>query len=628
VKRMRVWSALAATLPLLAFGPVSPRTASNHWALIVGVTDYVNFTDVDGGDLPGAEHDATAMRDVLVARWGFPTENVHLLLNRDATRAAIEQQINGWLKSSVQAGDQVLVYFAGHGSQTWDENGDEDDGLDETIAPSDVLPDSPRNDITDDVLGEWLRALPSTSVVYIHDNCNAGTGTRSATPFSRARKLARDPNALSGPRPSRRAVGDAEDQSGFDIASRDVLELAAAQPDQAAVDAYFPGAEGTEAFHGGAFTTYLVQQLWRAPASATYDQVFRSVRESLKQNRFQQDPHISEGVALRGAALFAAAGASGSTGGALVPVVRVTGATAELGAGQALGITPGSVLETDAGATLIVDAVTRDRATVRVTKGTVAAGATARLVGYRHVTAPLRVNIAGVDSETAAAVKRALGASSRVTVVEDEKAYADLFLRRRGIEARIYGLDGFPRKAFAAGAAEAAQIASALNGEAAAKRLAEMDNLGQTFGVRLWLDDDKTGFGLGETIRINASSERTGYLTVIDLGTDDKVTVLFPNAFHKDNRIQANAAFAFPTDAMGFDIQAQEPAGRGMVRAFVTPAPLDLPTQAEGFVTGDLPLADRIAAAVRSAAGTVPGAADAIRLDSWGTASLVYDITR
>ena len=393
------------------------------------------------------------------------------------------------------------------------------------------------------------------------------------------------------------------------------------------MDAYFPGTEGTEPFHGGAFTTYLVQQLWRAPASATYEDVFVSVRESLKLNRFQQNPQISTGVPMRTEALFASAGAP-AAGTAFLPVVRVSGATAELGAGQAVGVTPGSVLESDGGATLVVEAVTRDRATVRVVKGSVAVGAKARLVGYRHLPSPLRVNVAGVDTETAAAVKRALGSSPRVNVIEQEQGYADLFLRRRGTEVRLYGLDGFPRKAFQPGAAEAAAIARALMGEAAAKRLAEMENLGQTFGVRAWLDDHKTGFGLGETIRIHASSERAGYLTVIDLGTDDKVTVLFPNAFHRDNRIQANAAFTFPSEEMGFEIEAQEPAGRGMVRAFITPAPLDLPTDDQGFVSGDIPLADRIAESLRTAAGTVPGAGAAMRLDSWGTASLVYDITR
>lgn len=618
------WSAIAAAIPLLGFGPVSPRPASNHWAVIVGVSDYVNFEGVRGGDLPGAEHDATAMRDVLIARWGFPAENIHVLLNRDATRAAIEQELTGWLKSNVGQGDQVVVYFAGHGSQVWDENGDEDDGLDETIAPADVLPDSPKNDITDDVLGEWLRALPSTNVVYIHDNCNAGTGTRDANPFSEARKLPRDPNQLVGPRPARRAVGDVEDKSGFDIASREVLELAASQPDQAAVDAYFPGAEGAEPFHGGAFTTYLVQQLWRAPANATYEQVFRSVKESLKLNRFQQNPQLSENVATKRDALFGAA----ASGAAFVPVLGVTGTTAELGAGQALGITPGSQLTTESDAMLTVTAVTRDRATAKVTKGSVAAGAKATLTALRQLSAPLRVNVAGVDSETAAAVKRALSGTSRVTLVEQADGYADLFLRRRGTEVRVYGLDGFPRKSFQSGVADAPKIASALTGEAAAKRLADMENLGQEFGIRLWLDDDKAGFGLGETIRIHASTERGGYLTVVDLGTDDKVTVLFPNAYHKDNRIAPNTAFTFPTEDMGFEIQAQEPAGRGMVRAFVTSVPLDLPTEEQGFVTGDVPLADRIAAALAKAAGPAPGAPEAVNLLTWGTASLVYDITR
>jgi hypothetical protein len=240
----------------------------------------------------------------------------------------------------------------------------------------------------------------------------------------------------------------------------------------------------------------------------------------------------------------------------------------------------------------------------------------------------LRVNVAGVDTETAAAVRTALAGNSRVTLVEQENGYADLFLRRRGTEVRIYGLDGNPRKDFQSGAAAATAIAGALNGEAAAKRLAEMENLGQTFGVRVSLEGNRSGVGLGELIRLQASSERAGYLTVVDLGTDDKVTVLFPNAHHRDNRIEANATFTFPTDAMGFDIEAQEPAGRGMVRAFVTAEPLDLPTSADGFVTGDVLLADRIAEAVKSTAGPVAGAADAIRLDNWGTASLVYDITR
>ena len=46
--------------------------APNHWALIVGISDYQNFGDEIGGDLPGAVNDANAFRDVAVARLGVP----------------------------------------------------------------------------------------------------------------------------------------------------------------------------------------------------------------------------------------------------------------------------------------------------------------------------------------------------------------------------------------------------------------------------------------------------------------------------------------------------------------------------------------------------------------------------
>lgn len=612
---------------LLALGPAE-RVAPSHFAVLVGISDYIHFDDVEGGDLPGAEHDARAMRDVLVSRWGFPEENVRMLLNGAATRAAIEESLTSWLPARVRQGDHVTVFFAGHGSQVWDLDGDEDDGLDETIAPADALPDSPDNDIVDEELGAWLRALPTRNVLYIHDNCNAGTGTRDVTPFSRSRRLARDPAVM--PRPdglARRALPGQEDESGYDLDGGDVLELAAAQPFEAAVDAYFEGMEGAEPFHGGAFTTFLVRQLWRAPADASWDDVFGDVKDALRRNRFQQDPMISEGVPLRSRPLFALEGAAAGARGAMtVPLVEVSGGTASLAGGQALGLSVGSVLETSAGARLVVEGVARDRATARVSSGTATAGDRATLTGYRYPGSTLRVGVAGVDGETAAALARSLSGVDGITLVEGEDAYADVFLRRRGSEVRLVGLDGFTRRTFLAGGDDAPAMADALKGEASAQRLARMENPGQPFGVRVWMDGDASALGLGESIRVHVASERDGYLTLVDLGTNDQVTVLFPNAFHRDNRIQGGGTLAFPTDRMGFEIVAQEPAGRGTVRAFVTPEPLDLPVDAEGFVSGDVPLATRVAEAVRRAAGRAAGSPDAVRLDTWGTASLVYDI--
>ena len=115
---MRRFLTLAGALsivPLFAFGP-NEQPAPTRWALIVGVSDYINYEDVEGGDLPGAERDARAMRDVLVARWGFPEENVRMLLNSEATRAGIREGITGWLTENVSPGDNVVFFFAGHGA--------------------------------------------------------------------------------------------------------------------------------------------------------------------------------------------------------------------------------------------------------------------------------------------------------------------------------------------------------------------------------------------------------------------------------------------------------------------------------------------------------------------------------
>jgi len=96
VRRYGPLAVLLIVVPLLAFGPAE-RTAPTHWALVVGISDYTHFDDVEGGDLPGAENDARDVRDVLLDRWGFPEENVRLLLNQEATRDAMEEGIVDWL---------------------------------------------------------------------------------------------------------------------------------------------------------------------------------------------------------------------------------------------------------------------------------------------------------------------------------------------------------------------------------------------------------------------------------------------------------------------------------------------------------------------------------------------------
>ncbi|MBT8487232.1 MAG: DUF4384 domain-containing protein [Gemmatimonadetes bacterium] len=618
-------SAVTLTVPLLAFGPAD-RIAPTHWAVVIGISDYIHLEDVEGGDLPGPEHDARRVRDVLVMRAGFPEENVRMLINAEATKAAIQEGITSWLVQNARPGDNVVIWYSGHGSQMWDEDGDESDGLDETLAPADVIATSTENDISDDEFNDWLGMLPSENVIVFLDNCNSGTGTRDATPFSRGRLLDRDMDRIEHPAgAARRALPtQPQDESGFDAGRTRVLELAAAQPFQMAVDAFFPEAEGREGFYGGAFTTFMVQQLWKAPEDVTYEEVFEEAYEALKRNRFQQDPYISEDVDLKSLPLFFVDGATSGRGEMALPVTEAGGRTATLGAGLALGLTPGSVFETDGGARLVVSTVGQGSTRTRIASGSVSVGDRARLVSFVYGDSPLLVNVGSVETRLFDALTQELIDAPSVRLIEDEADFSHLIVRRRGDALRVVGSDGFLRHAeIGVEPADMARLAGILRKESAAKTLGDMENPAQGFGFDVRLTGSRASFGIGEELSFEIESDRDGYVTLVDLGTDGTVAVLIPNADDPAMRVRAGQVLRYPGGDLAF--QALPPAGGGMVRAFLTEEPIevDIP-RGEVYASGGVDLAAEITEAIEQAAG-VEG--DAVRLDNWGTASVVYEIT-
>jgi hypothetical protein len=308
----------------------------------------------------------------------------------------------------------------------------------------------------------------------------------------------------------------------------------------------------------------------------------------------------------------------------VLPVTKVSGSRAQLAAGLALGITTGSIFETTSGARLEVESVNQRTTAVTVLSGRVRAGDQARLTAYRYVASPLLVNVAAIDSRVVASLRTALADAANIRLIEDENAFSHLIVRRGGDELRVVGSDGFARHAgIRADAAGTTTLSAALRREAASKYLADMDNPAQSFTVRLELLGGKTSFGLGESLNFSVESERDGYLTLVDLGTDGTVTVLIPNEDYASMPVRAGRRLTYPEEA-GVYFEAIPPAGSGLVRAFVTSEPLviDIP-QGAPAATGGVELAQEIAAALAAAAGEVGGA---VRLDSWGTASLVYDI--
>jgi hypothetical protein len=82
---------------------------------------------------------------------------------------------------------------------------------------------------------------------------------------------------------------------------------------------------------------------------------------------------------------------------------------------------------------------------------------------------------------------------------------------------------------------------------------------------------------VGETVTFRFRAARACYLTLVDVGADGSVTILFPNRYHPaQERLAPNRWYDIPSAEMGFEFVAEPPAGKEMVVALATEQPLEL----------------------------------------------------
>lgn len=141
-------------------------------ALCVGINDY----PYDGSDLNGCVNDATAWADLLTAHYDFPSTDVKLLLDAQATKANVIEGLKTLLVGA-KSGDVLVYTNSSHGTYVADTSGDEPK-YDEAICPYDCSD----NLIVDDELRElFASSLPKgVGLTIISDSCFSGTVTRVA----------------------------------------------------------------------------------------------------------------------------------------------------------------------------------------------------------------------------------------------------------------------------------------------------------------------------------------------------------------------------------------------------------------------------------------------------------------
>ena len=594
-------------LPAEVQGLVQVQT----WAVVVGIDDYRNFGDWEGGDLRGAESDALAMGNALRDFWNVPGQNVLTILGDEATREAIQTALTEWLPARVSAGDDVFFYFAGNGSRTLDTNGDEADGLDETICPTDVVSTSSQFDITDDELNAWLSALASDRVVVILDAGHGGTAPGKALGYLRNRSLGR-----YTPRARPIAGGD----SGHDdtVADAWIVQMAAAPVGQFAAE-FEISQVGDSTVYGGAFTTHLLRQIQRAAPGTTLEDLYWMTFHSVKADQFRQEPTLS-GPADR----FSLPGRSANT--AMIRVASVESEIVNLVGAVAGSLRAGTVLRTGSGAMFRVEVAPSGRtATALLLSGTPAPGEEAAVVGVPPLSDVLRVSVELDGHRSTGLVESLVRGTTGAILVRPESA-PHIAARFDNGRFSLVGRDGAV-KASLGEDPDGPAWSHELRLAADFQRLGSRENPTNPFRVDVRIMGDSEILA-GDELKIQVRGARAGFLTLVDLATNGTATVIFPNPYSGPGRIPAGEDLIIPRDG-NFKLRTTFPTGLGMVRAFVTDRPLGVDT-GDGFAASG-PTRDLVAEISESLNAVAPAAAvpaSDILIDptSWSSGFAFYTV--
>ena len=149
----------------------------SSWAVVIGINAYQHLNP-----LTYAVNDAVAMRDLLVDTFGFPTQNVFLLKDKEATKEAIEAIFIDTLPGQTGPDDRVFVFFAGHGARRLVASGEKVGYL----APVDARSNVWRTHFEMRDLLDFGARSAAKHVFYVLDCCYGGlASTRSDTSATR-----------------------------------------------------------------------------------------------------------------------------------------------------------------------------------------------------------------------------------------------------------------------------------------------------------------------------------------------------------------------------------------------------------------------------------------------------------
>lgn len=267
-----------------SFASFAKRSTGTKRAFLVGINKYIT----PGNDLSGCVNDINDVKAKMLSKEGFDAANINTITDKKATRAAILKGLQD-LVAAGQPGDFLYFHYSGHGAQVPDTNGDEPDGQDEILCPSDIgfSGGSFKNVVVDDEIQTILGGLkPGVGFLMISDSCHSGTVDRGLSGFNQQR--ARVFRAPAGTKYNGPMVYDKAAQKTFQsrVAAGQYTLISGCQDDQTSADAYINNR------YNGAATYYLLEAYAKGGQSMTYKQWHKLMVDGIKANDYEQTPNI------------------------------------------------------------------------------------------------------------------------------------------------------------------------------------------------------------------------------------------------------------------------------------------------------------------------------------------------
>jgi len=547
-------------------------------ALLVGINDYNNFGQNDG-DLSGCINDVKFISQILINKYGFSKENIKILLDGEASAENIEKAFQEHIISKAKPGDIVVFHFSGHGTYLDDDNRDEMDGLDEALCAADCDVSSPDTGyIRDDLLGSLIDKVATDDITVILDCCHSGTGTRDLV-NCKDRKYV--PPFMTGKTGTREICSKEGGMKGVVITGCTAAQISA--------DAYFDVTSKSEGIWMGALSKNIYNTLLFAPPGMTYEELIAMVQQRLASQGFDQNPQL-EG-SFKNKSVFNIPSGEVKMG---IPINSVENNMVEIELGCMGGaVTVGSIYEvyppgTDDFSGNGTGKIEIVETSVMKSVGKLVEGQAeteGKAVEIAKTYTDNIINLAILDDGLRSRVEKDLKSLGFVNIVGQGEPFDRIFKEKKDDNSRLTLLYPDGRTIVEVDSSSDAgnivnKIAPYLENAYVIKNLAELNNPSPDFNVEVWTDKNSTISYIGDTVTFKFKTDRDCYITLIDVGTDGTVTILFPNYVCKDNRVTAEQVYSIPSPEMGFNIRVAGPAGQEMVKAIATLEPLDI-TQLE-----------------------------------------------